>query len=126
MAVVEVLADQIAQLETSPPTEEYPYEHLTGALSPGHPIITPERKRDLLCNIASSHNIPLSETLAVGDGSNDLLMLDCAAVGIAYDAKQRVQDLAPLALNGSSLADILYVVGLEGPERTTVIDVSGK
>ena len=105
-----------SQLLTSPPTPTHPYPHLTGTLSPDHPVVTPELKRSRLLSLAESHNLLLSETLAVGDGSNDLLMLHAAGLGIAYNAKQRVQEAAPMRLNGQSLVDILCLLGLEGPE----------
>ncbi|KAL9101035.1 MAG: hypothetical protein Q9163_003677 [Psora crenata] len=93
----------------SPPTPIYPYPHLTGTLSPDHPIVTPELKRSTLISLASNHNIPLSETIAVGDGSNDLLMLHAAGLGVAWNAKEKVQERAPMRLNGGSLADLVYL-----------------
>ena len=53
----------------------------------------------------------------MGDGSNDLLMLNAAGLGIAYNAKQRVQEKAPMRLNGNTLADVLYLLGLPGPSE---------
>ncbi|KAL9125067.1 MAG: hypothetical protein Q9217_005672 [Psora testacea] len=98
-------------LLTSPSTPTYPYPHLIGTLSPDHPIVTPELKRSTLISLASKHNIPLSETIAVGDGSNDLLMLHAAGLGVAWNAKEKVQERAPMRLNGASLADLLYLFG---------------
>lgn len=51
--------------------------------------------------------------MAVGDGSNDLLMLHAAGLGIAWNAKPRVQAAAPMRLNGPSLAELLYLLGPE-------------
>ena len=83
-------------------------------LSPGEPIVTPELKRSTLLNLADKYNIPSSETLAVGDGSNDLLMLHAAGLGVAWNAKRRVQESAPMRLNGKSLADLLYLFATRG------------
>lgn len=96
-------------LEESP-TADFPYPHLLGLLDPNYPIVTPELKRETLKSLAADHGIPLSETLAVGDGSNDLLMLGTAGLGIAWNAKEKVQTRAPMRLNGNSLADVLYLI----------------
>ena len=92
------------------PTVDIPYPHLSGLLDPKRPVVTPELKRETLKCLAADHAIPLSETLAVGDGSNDLLMLGTAGLGIAWNAKEKVQIRAPMRLNGNSLADVLYLV----------------
>lgn len=101
----------LLQLLTSPPTPSHPHDHLTGTLSPNHPIVTPTYKRDTLIELARTHSIPLSQTLAVGDGSNDLLMLGEAGLGVAWRAKPRVQREAPQRLNGDSLTDLLFLLG---------------
>ncbi|KAL8720968.1 MAG: hypothetical protein Q9225_002250 [Loekoesia sp. 1 TL-2023] len=98
-----------------PSNAAYPYPHLSGDLSPEYPIVTPEYKRQVLESMAQEHSIPLSETLVVGDGSNDLLMLGAAGLGIAWRAKERVQKEAPQRLNGTTLSDLIYVLdGWEG------------
>ena len=92
------------------PTAEFPFPHLSGLLDPQYPVVTPELKREILKTLAAENAIPLSETLAVGDGSNDLLMLGAAGLGIAWNAKEKVQVRAPMRLNGNSLADVLYLI----------------
>ena len=92
------------------PTVDFPYPHLSGLLDPNYSIVTPELKKETLRRLATNHAIPLSETLAVGDGSNDLLMLGAAGLGIAWNAKEKVQLRAPMRLNGHSLADVLYLI----------------
>ena len=91
-------------------TTDIPYPHLSGLLDPKYPIVTPELKRETLKSLAADHALPLSETLAVGDGSNDLLMLGAAGLGVAWNAKEKVQIRAPMRLNGISLADVLYLI----------------
>ena len=66
-------------------------------------------KRSTLISLASKHSSPLSETIAVGDGSNDLPMMHAAGLGVAWNAKMKVQEQAPMRLNGRSLADLLYL-----------------
>ncbi|KAK2801480.1 hypothetical protein FQN49_008909, partial [Arthroderma sp. PD_2] len=85
---------------------------LTGTLSPDHPIVDARQKRSLLRAIAAQNGIDLAQTLAVGDGANDLLMLKEAGLGVAWRAKSMVQLEAPTRLNGESLEDILYLLGL--------------
>lgn len=106
-----LIYSQHPQLVVSPSTGAFPFPHLSGDLSPGHPIITPEYKRQVLESMAQEHSIPLSETLVVGDGSNDLLMLEAAGLGIAWRAKERVQREAPQRLNGTTLSDLIHILG---------------
>ncbi len=95
------------------PTEEFPYAHLSGQLDPALPIVTPQLKKDTLLALAAKQGVRTHETLAVGDGSNDLLMLGMAGLGIAWKAKAKVQVKAPMRLNGESLKDLLYLFGPE-------------
>ena len=105
-------------LATSPANSDFEYPHLTGHLDPSAPIVTPELKRATLLDLAARHNVPIAETLCVGDGSNDLLMLDAAGLGLAWNAKARVQERAPMRLNGGTLAELLYL--FDGGEVSTV------
>ncbi|KAL8874006.1 MAG: hypothetical protein Q9174_000602 [Haloplaca sp. 1 TL-2023] len=98
-------------LIVSPSNSKYPYPHLSGELSPEHPIVVPAYKRQVLETLAQENAIPLSETFVVGDGSNDLLMLGAAGLGVAWRAKERVQKEAPQRLNGRTLSDLIYLLG---------------
>lgn len=98
-------------LLTSPPSKEYPYEHLNGLLDPEKQIVHAQQKEQLLRCLARAHGIGLEQTLAVGDGSNDLLMMGTAALGVAWKAKASVQEKAPARLNGDSLEELLYLFG---------------
>ncbi|KAJ6009319.1 hypothetical protein N7499_005273 [Penicillium canescens] len=89
---------------------------LTGKLVRSYPIVDAAHKRTLLKSIAAEHNIPLSQTMAVGDGANDLLMLHAAGLGVAWRAKSKVQLEAPTRINGESLVDILYLLGLDNED----------
>eukprot|EP01051_Picozoa_sp_SAG22_P003727 SAG22_NODE_185_length_15941_cov_8.668034_7_plen_405_part_00 len=55
------------------------------------PIVDRERKRDLLESLAQTMNIELEQVIAIGDGANDLSMIDAAGLGIAFCAKPNVQ-----------------------------------
>lgn len=89
---------------------------LTGTLVPDRPIIDATQKRTLLRHLATETGALPSQTLAVGDGANDLLMLSEAGLGVAWRAKSKVQLEAPSRLNGESLVDVLYLMGLGNGE----------
>ena len=80
--------------------------HLVG------PVIDRAAKAQALRDFADMYNIPLSRTIAVGDGANDLDMLDTAALGIAFNAKPFVRDAAHASVNTPYLDTILYVLGI--------------
>lgn len=84
-------------------------------------IVGKERKRDLLVEIAAKEKIDLSQAVAVGDGANDLLMLDKAGLGVAWNAKPRVQMEAAARLNGESLLDLLYLFGFTIEEINALV-----
>jgi phosphoserine phosphatase len=81
-----------------------------------YPIIDSVQKRSLLLFLSSQHKIPISQTMAIGDGANDLLMLNAAGLGVAWRAKSKVQLEAPSRLNGESLADLLFLLGVSAGE----------
>ncbi|EFE33810.1 uncharacterized protein ARB_07275 [Trichophyton benhamiae CBS 112371] len=80
-----------------------------------------KQKRSLLRALALKNGIDMPQTLAVGDGANDLLMLKEAGLGVAWCAKSMVQLEAPTKLNGESLTDILYLLGLSEQEAQSLI-----
>lgn len=95
---------------------------LTGELHPDRPIVNAEHKRNLLMSLASGKGIPLAQTMAVGDGANDLLMLQTAGLGVAWRAKAKVQMEAPARLNvGKSMLDLVYLLGLTETEVNELI-----
>ena len=75
------------------------------------PIVTGETKRDTLLSLAAAHAIPREETLAVGDGANDLPMLQAAGLGVAFRAKPRVAAAAVFRLDHAYLSALLYAQG---------------
>jgi phosphoserine phosphatase len=56
--------------------------------------------------------VPLSQTVAVGDGANDLGMIAAAGLGIAFNAKPMVRDAADTALSVPYLDTVLYLLGI--------------
>lgn len=74
-------------------------------------IIDGAKKADLLRKIAFKEDIHLEQTVAVGDGSNDLPMLNIAGLGIAFHAKPLVKKSAQHAISATGLDAILYLMG---------------
>lgn len=75
-------------------------------------VVDRERKATLLREVAAAGRIPLSQTVAVGDGANDLDMLSAAGLGIAFNAKPIVEEVADAALTVPYLDAILFVLGI--------------
>ncbi|KAM0816577.1 putative Phosphoserine phosphatase serb [Seiridium cardinale] len=79
-------------------------------------IVGREQKKKLLIEVAAKEGIALEQTVAVGDGANDLAMLATAGLGVAWNAKPRVQMEASARLNGESMTDLLYLLGFTSEE----------
>ncbi|KAJ9639203.1 Phosphoserine phosphatase [Knufia peltigerae] len=98
---------------------------LTGELNPDYPIVDAQHKRNLLISLASTKDIPLAQTMAVGDGANDIPMLKTAGLGVAWNAKSKVQMEAPARLNiGKSMLDLVYLLGLTEHEIQELLNAS--
>ena len=69
-------------------------------------------KERALRHFAAAAGVPLSQTVAVGDGANDLDMISAAGLGIAFNAKQAVRDVADTSLSVPHLDAILYLLGI--------------
>ena len=76
------------------------------------PIVDADAKREALLGWAAELGIPLGRSVAIGDGANDLLMLDAAALGVAFDAKPTVRARADVVLPGRDLSPVLALLGL--------------
>lgn len=75
------------------------------------PIVDGQRKADLLRELAQREGISLEQTIAVGDGANDLPMLAIAGLGVAFRAKPLVKQSAKQAISTLGLDGILYLLG---------------
>lgn len=82
---------------------------LTGTVA--DPILGSDAKVQALNDISRSRGIPIEDAIAVGDGANDLPMLNAAGLGIALHAKPSVAAAAKIKLNHSDLTGLLYVQG---------------
>ena len=75
------------------------------------PIVDAQRKADLLRQLAEQEGLRLEQTIAVGDGANDLPMLGIAGLGVAFRAKPLVKQSAKQAISTLGLDGILYLLG---------------
>ena len=75
--------------------------------------------------IAAAGHVPLSQTVAVGDGANDLDMLSAAGLGIAFNAKPVVEQVADTALDVPYLDAILFVLGIRREDVEAADDLDG-
>jgi len=83
---------------------------VTGRVIP--PIINGARKAELLAALAESEGISLEQVVAVGDGANDIPMLNLAGMGIAYRAKPLVRQSANQSISALGLDGLLYLLGM--------------
>jgi len=74
-------------------------------------VVDGNRKAQLLREIAEKEGIRLEQTIAVGDGANDLPMLSIAGLGIAFRAKPMVQESAKQSISTLGLDGVLYLLG---------------
>ena len=79
-------------------------------------IVDAQTKADLLIQIAHLENIPLEQTVAVGDGANDLPMLQHAGLGIAFNAKPLLKGAADTSISVPYLDAILFMLGVTREE----------
>nr|WP_324358365.1 phosphoserine phosphatase SerB [Phenylobacterium sp.] len=84
---------------------------LTGEV--GEPILGREAKLAALQEEAAAHDLALSQTLAIGDGANDLAMIEAAGLGVAYRAKPIVAAQAHARIDHCDLTALLYFQGYE-------------
>ncbi len=81
-------------------------------------IVDGRRKAELLKLLAQVENVNIKQTIAVGDGANDLPMLATAGLGIAFHAKPKVKATADQSLSTIGLDGILYFIGFKDNQIT--------
>ena len=118
---VEVLAPLMAELKVEHLAAnrlEIADDKLTGRLIGD--IVDRAGKANALRRFADEVGVPLEQTVAVGDGANDIDMLSAAGLGIAFNAKPVVQEHADTALTVPYLDAVLYFLGISREEIETV------
>jgi len=96
---------------------------LTGALVGD--IVDRQGKATALRRFAAEEGLPLSRTVAIGDGANDLDMLAAAGLGIAFNAKPIVREQADTAVNVPYLDAVLYLLGISREEIEEADEADG-
>lgn len=84
-------------------------------------VVDAQYKADVLSMLADKHSIPKVRVMAVGDGSNDVIMLQRAGLGVAFNAKPKVQSVSKARVNQPSLRNVLYLMGLDDQQ---IIDLT--
>jgi phosphoserine phosphatase len=87
---------------------------LTGAITGA--IIDRDAKANALRDFADKEGVGLAQTIAIGDGANDLGMLEIAGLGIAFNAKPAVRAAADSSINSPYLDSVLYLMGITRDE----------
>lgn len=76
-------------------------------------VVDGRRKAELLRLIAQVENVDMAQTIAVGDGANDLPMLSAAGLGIAFHAKPKVKESARQSISTIGIDGVLYFLGFK-------------
>ena len=79
-------------------------------------IIDGQKKAEILRTITQVENINLQQTIAVGDGANDLPMISIAGLGVAFHAKPIVKESAQRSISSVGLEGLLYLMGISERE----------
>jgi phosphoserine phosphatase len=112
--VIAPLADSLGIDYISANTLEIADGKLTGRVT--GPVIDRAGKAAALRRFAEQAGVPLSQTVAIGDGANDLDMIAAAGLGVAFNAKPLVRDAADTSLSFPHLDAVLYLLGIPHDE----------
>ncbi|MCI0687725.1 MAG: phosphoserine phosphatase SerB [Sporichthyaceae bacterium] len=112
--VTDVLAAELGLDYAAANTLEIVDGRLTGRLT--GPIIDRAGKADALRRFAAAAEVPLSQTVAIGDGANDLDMIALAGLGVAFNAKAVVKRAADTSVSMQQLDAILFLLGISKDE----------
>jgi phosphoserine phosphatase len=89
-------------------------EHADGRLTGrvAEPILDRDAKLRTLLALCTEHAIPIGQTLAVGDGANDMAMIGAAGLGVAFHAKPMVAAMAPARIQYAGLRALRFLQGI--------------
>lgn len=108
-AMTEALKNQLKLDRTIANNLDMKDGKLTGTVSGD--VVDAQAKADAVEALASEFGIPMSQTIAMGDGANDLLMMKKAQLGVAFHAKPLVREQADVSVREGGLNQLLYFIG---------------
>ncbi|EEI17226.1 phosphoserine phosphatase SerB [Corynebacterium lipophiloflavum] len=88
-------------------------------------IVDRQAKARLLAGFAKDSGLQMSQTVAVGDGANDIDMLGVAGLGIAFNAKPALREVADASVNHPFLDEVLYILGIPREEIDYANEAAG-
>ena len=88
-------------------------------------IVDRQAKARLLADFAQDSGLQMSQTVAVGDGANDIDMLGVAGLGIAFNAKPALKEVADASVNHPFLDEVLYILGIPREEIDYANEAAG-
>jgi len=97
--------------------------HLTGRVV--GPIVDRAGKAKALRDFANQVGVPMEQTVAVGDGANDIDMLNAAGLGVAFNAKPALREVADASLSHPYLDTVLFILGITRAEIEAADAVDG-
>lgn len=112
--IIRPLAADLGVTDVKANTLEIVDGHLTGRVV--GEVVDRLGKRTALESFAAQYGIPVRRTVAIGDGANDIDMLEAAGLGIAFNAKAAARDAADTAVNVPYLDSVLYLMGITREE----------
>jgi phosphoserine phosphatase len=112
--VTDALRDELGLDFASANTLEIADGRLTGRVT--GEVVDRAGKARLLRRFAAEAGVPLAQTVAIGDGANDLDMLNTAGLGVAFNAKPVVREAAHTTVNVPFLDTVLYLLGITRDE----------
>lgn len=89
------------------------------------PIVDRLGKRQALEEFATEFGIPMRRTIAIGDGANDIDMLEAAGLGVAFNAKAAARDAADTSVNVPYLDSVLYLLGITREDIEDADELAG-
>ena len=122
-AVIKPLAAELGIDYVAANTLEISGGKLTGKVL--DPVIDRGGKTESLRRFAVAAGVPLSQTVAVGDGANDIDMLAAAGLGIAFNAKPALREVADASLSHPYLDTVLFLLGVTRGEIEAADAVDG-
>lgn len=115
--VLEDLAEELELDYVRANTLEIVEGKLTGRVI--GPVVDRAAKANFLAEFAADSGLTMAQTVAVGDGANDIDMISAAGLGVAFNAKPALREIADTAVSHPFLDEVLYIMGIPRTEIDT-------